>query len=807
MILPAVLTGMRDRMNNYPKDIEDKLGMDRIRELLAEKCLSAPGREKADEMSFMTDPERIRKYTVQTDEFMKLVASGEAFPSNHFHDVRNALKKAAVPGAFLETGQLLEIRQSLETILRMTAFFRGHRQEYPSLADLAAHVQVDASLPEEILRVIDDDGQVRDNASEALQSIRRSLRQQQQQLRKSLDSIFREAVRSGFVPEGASITVRDGRMVIPVLAEFKRRIKGFIHDESATGQTVYLEPAAVLEGNNAIKEFQYAESRELTRILTRLTDRVRGELPSLHAAYAWMSLIDFIRAKALLAHDLDATRPESSEKAEVSLVNARHPLLYLNYRRSERLVVPLSLRLDGEQRIIVISGPNAGGKSVCLKTVGLLQYMWQCGMLVPADEESEMGVFSSVFIDIGDEQSIENDLSTYSSHLTFMKYFLAHASASSLLLIDEFGTGTDPLFGGAIAESILERFVAMKARGVITTHYSNIKKYAEQTSAVTNGAMKYDVRALEPLYILQLGKPGSSFSFEVARKIGLPEHLISHARELLGREQIDVEELIVRLEKREQHIQTLERQMRRNEKEAAALREKYETLYASLESDKKEILKKAKEEASSLLQRTNREIEKTIRHIRENKAEKRETRRVRERLEDLKKEVRVSREEKINTVPEKLAVGDTVRILGQEVTGEVLDVRGKDAEIKIGALKTVIRVSRLEKISRGEKKKREKSGPGRTVSANIDLNTKLANFNATLDIRGQRGEEARHQVEKFLDDALLFGVEEVRILHGKGDGILRKLVREQLRPHPHVSAFADEHVERGGAGITVVQLK
>ncbi len=793
----------------YPEDIEQKLGVDKLRALLREKCLSVPGQEEVAQMDFSSDPDRVEKRLVLTYEFHKLLASGEPFPSNHFHDVRNALKKARTRGAFLEPSQLLEIRNSLETMLKITDFFGKRDEEYPQLALLASDVEIDPALPAEILRVIDDDGQVRDSASDTLSSLRRSLRQQQQQLRKSIDAIFREASREGYVPDGASITVRDGRMVIPILAEFKRRIKGFIHDESATGQTVYLEPARVLEGNNAIKELQYAESREIIRILTRVTDSVRAHLPALTRAYSWMSHIDFIRAKARLAADMDATMPSMSKRPEVNLINARHPLLYLNYRKSGREVIPLNLSLDDKQRLIVISGPNAGGKSVCLKTVGMLQYLWQLGMLVPASEESVLGIFEDIFIDIGDEQSIENDLSTYSSHLTFMKFFLQQAGAKSMILIDEFGTGTDPLFGGAIAESMMERFTGLNARGIVTTHYSNIKKYAEKTEGVINGAMKYDIRALEPLYVLQLGKPGSSFSFEVARKIGLPGSIIDHARELLGKEQISAEDLIVRLEKREQRIQTLEKEMKANEKEANTLREKYEKLYSELESEKKDILKKAKEEASTLLQRTNREIEKTIRHIKENKAEKKETRRIRERLEELKEEVKVPASPGNKATDDQVVIreGDSVRILGQEVTGEVLEVRGKDAEVQIGGLKTVIKLSRLEKISRGEKKKQDRSGGGRTVSANIDLNSKLADFNSTLDIRGFRGEESVQRVERFLDDAILFGVDEVRILHGKGDGILRRLVRDQLKRHPQVAGYEDEHVERGGAGITVITLK
>jgi DNA mismatch repair protein MutS2 len=791
----------------YPADIEKKLGFDKIRIMLKEKCLSAPAVERVDKIQFSQNAEQLKLWLSQTWEFLRLLESGEGFPSAYFFDVRLALKRSQTAGSFLDAEDMLAIRQSLETILEMLSFIGKRKEEYPYLYQLADKISINDVLPKEISRVIDDEGHIKDGASQELGRIRQSLRQRQQQLRKSLDAIFRQAVKDGYVPDGASITVRDGRMVIPVMAEYKRRIRGFVHDESATGQTVYLEPADVLESNNAIKELLYEEKREIVRILTRLTDRIREVLPELREAYHWMGLMDFIRAKARLAKEIEASFPTLSDAPETILTNARHPLLFINYKGTEKKVIPLSVRLDDDQRLVVISGPNAGGKSVCLKTVGLLQFMWQCGLLIPADESSRLGIYENMFIDIGDEQSIENDLSTYSSHLTFMKHFLAHADHSSMILIDEFGTGTDPLFGGAIAESILDHFVDSHARGVVTTHYSNIKKYAEKTSGVVNGAMKYDVQALEPLYILQIGKPGSSFSFEVARKIGLPAPVIDQAQALLGSEQMNAEELIVRLEKREQKIHELEEKMKRNEREADILKRKYETLYTELEAGKKDILKKAKNEAADLLQKTNREIEKTIRHIKENKAEKTETRRMRDRLEDLKKQVEVPSPNKTVAVSnQELQAGDQVRLIGQDVVGEVLDIRGKDIEVQIGGLKTVVKKNRLEKISNTARKKMERK-PGRIISGNIDLNSRLADFSSTLDVRGMRGENALQTVERFLDDSLIFGMSEVRILHGKGDGILRTIIREFLKRHSHVANFRDEHVERGGAGMTLVDLK
>ncbi|MEJ2005575.1 MAG: Smr/MutS family protein, partial [Cyclobacteriaceae bacterium] len=595
-----------------------------------------------------------------------------------------------------------------------------------------------------------------------------------------------------------------GRLVIPVLAEYKRRIKGFIHDESATGQTVYLEPAQVLESNNEIRELEYAEKREIIRVLTDLTDRLRPHIKTLTALSDLLGTFDFIRSRARLARTLKAVKPSCKGKPIMDLVEARHPLLTLNYGESGKKVVPVSLQLDDSSRIMVISGPNAGGKSVALKTVGLMQYMWQCGLLVPVDEQSTIGIFNDIFIDIGDEQSIENDLSTYSSHLTLMKNFMANAAEHSLVLIDEFGTGTDPQFGGAIAEAILKELLELRSRGVITTHYSNIKTFAEKNKGLMNGAMKYDVEHLEPLYELQPGIPGSSFSFEVARKIGLPDAIIAHARDLVGQKQVNVDELILKLEKQEQEIRERDRVLKEREAETARLEAKYRKLSEELETNKKEIITKAKEEASDLLRQTNREIEKTIRHIKENKAQKEETQKIRGRLEALKEKVKPG-QKMPDRVPEELEEGDMVRLMGKDVTGEVLSVRGKKVEVQVGALKTIVKKNQLEKISKTEARSQQR---GRSsVRSNVDMNQRLSGFSHTLDVRGKRALEALSAVTRFIDDAVLFSANEVRILHGKGDGILRKAIRENLRGNPQVGDVRDEHVERGGAGISVVSLK
>ncbi|MCA6073879.1 endonuclease MutS2 [Fulvivirga sedimenti] len=788
-----------------PQDIESKLGFDRIREILRSGCQSVQGSEQVDAMAFHDDHKRVKSLLGQTDEFVRILESGESFPLRNIHDLRDALKRAKTPGAFLEPVEFLEILQSMEAVSGVIRFLKGKRESYPELYHLVQNIEDQGTLEKIIRHVISDEGHVKNNASPELQRIRKALDQERIQLRKNLDKIFREAVKNGMVPEKASITVRDGRMVIPVLAEYKRRIKGFIHDESATGQTVYLEPAAVLDSNNELRELEYAEKREVVKILIRLTDETRIHLPALASISNLLGEFDFIRSKARLARELECTFPSFTDGPEFDVVDARHPLLFLNYRKSGRAVVPVSLGLNDQNRMIIISGPNAGGKSVSLKTVGLIQYMWQSGLLIPVDESSRIGLFKDIFLDIGDEQSIENDLSTYSSHLTLMKNFMENARRDSLVLIDEFGTGTDPQFGGAIAEGILDSLIGLGCRGIITTHYSNIKRYAEEHESVINGAMKYDVNELEPLYELQVGMPGSSFSFEVARKIGLPAGIISYARQLIGQKQVNVDELILKLEKQEQQIRSRDLALAEREKEAKELQEKYLALSSDLEKNKKEIIARAKEEASSLLKETNREIEKTIRHIKENKAEKKETKRMRERLETLKKKVNVPGDIQDPSPVEKVAPGDMVRLMGKDVVGEVLSIRGNNIEVQVGALKTLVKKNQLEKISKTEAKKSTRGLAA--IRSNVDMNQKLAGFNHTLDIRGRRGDEALGLVDKFIDDAILFNANELRILHGKGDGILRTLIRNHLKSYPNVQSVRDEHVERGGSGITIAELK
>ncbi|MBC8110107.1 MAG: Smr/MutS family protein, partial [Verrucomicrobia bacterium] len=674
-------------------------------------------------------------------------------------------------------------------------------------------IDFEKNLLDQINRIIDERGKLRDNASSELQQIRKQLNTEQNNLRKKLDSILKAAKSQGLIADDASPTIRNGRMVIPVPSENKRKLKGFVQDESATGQTLFIEPVEVLESNNEIRELEYAERREIIRILTELTNQVRPLVPSLKRSYNFLGIIDFIRAKAKLAVSLNAINPAFVNQTIINWEGAFHPLLYLSHRQQQKSIVPLYIKLEPKHQILLISGPNAGGKSVTLKTVGLLQYMYQSGLLIPVAEGSQVGLFKNIFIDIGDEQSLENDLSTYSSHLTNMKFFLKFANKNTLFLIDEFGTGTEPSMGGAIAESILEKLNQAQALGVINTHYTNLKLFAEHTEGIENGAMRFDTANLEPLYQLEIGKPGSSFAFEIAHKIGLPEEVIAVSKQKLGTKQVDFDDLLRDLEVEKRNLSLKTQELKIREKDLQKVQADYQTLKTDLETNKKLLLNQAKQEAKTLLAEANRKIENTIREIKENQADKTLTKKLRQELEKfefdntpevIENEVVVEKDEEIEIIAGEIIVGSLVRIKGQSALGEVLSLRGKDAEIAIGQLKTIIKINRLERISRKEFKKTERN----IVSVKgIDLNEKMMNFKYELDLRGKRGEEALTFVDDMLDDALMLNQSEIRILHGKGDGILRNLVRNHLRKFKQVASVADEHADRGGDGITIVKLK
>lgn len=798
----------------YPKNIEQKIGFDQVRSCLYEECLSVMGRFYVDKLRFSDDYALLQKLLEQSREFCAILLSGEHFPSSNYLPIDVQLEKARIEGAFLSVEELNDLRLSLQTVFACLDFFAGNEEAYPQLRQLSAAVVLDKSLLKQISRVLDDRGRLRDDASPALQQVRRSLISEQSRARKVLDSILKQSVGAGYSEEGVSLTIRGGRLVIPVLAEYKRRIKGFIHDESATGQTVFMEPAEVLEINNHIRELEYEEKREIVRILLAVTSQVRPHVSALRKAANFLGLVDFIRAKARFALKIGGVYPQFVKQQVLDWRKAFHPLLFLAHKEAGKPVVPLNINLNQAQRILVISGPNAGGKSVTLKTVVLLQYMMQSGLLIPVSEDSTVGLFKNIFIDIGDEQSLENDLSTYSSHLTNMKFFTNMVDKRTLFLIDEFGTGTEPQFGGAIAEAILEELNQQQAFGVINTHYGNLKQLAEQTTGIVNGAMRFDSAKLEPLYLLEIGRPGSSFALEIARKIGLPGGILQKAREKVGVEQVNLEKLLGQLEREKKEYLDRNREISRKEKELDLATREYQDLREFMENRKSQLLKEAKLEANQLLAQANQQIEATIRQIKESKAEKETTRKARQGLQDIKEKVKLKPEEsrvqesaKIKVVGGEIAVGDLIRIKGQPTVGEVINLKGKNAEIRIGELKSNVKLNRLEKISRREYRQETATAESRPAAMRgIDMNERRADFSPNLDIRGSRAEEALGKVDNLMDNAMMFGVPELRIVHGKGDGILRQLVRNHLKSYDMVSSLKDEHADRGGAGVTVVEL-
>jgi DNA mismatch repair protein MutS2 len=784
----------------FPSEFEQKLGFDQIRHRLKNYCLSPLGIGRVDQMNFSFDFEIILTQLKQNLEFKNILEKDEEFPSTHYIDPTEYFKTAAIEGAFLEQEAFYEILRSLQTIVACKKFLESNHEVYPELGKLTQPVSVSSALLKSIESRFDEKGHVRDNASPELGRIRKRIRDEQSRVKHLIDQLFRQAVGNGWVPEGISTTIRDGRLVIPVLAEHKRKISGFIMDESATGQTVYLEPAQALEANNEIRDLIHAERREIIKILRELTTLVRENLPELRDAYYFLALLDFTRAKAKFSRDIGAELPRLANGPDLNWMHARHPLLYLSLK-GKREVVPLTIDLTNQKSFLLVSGPNAGGKSVCLKTVGLIQYMAQCGLLVPLHDKSTVGIFKKIFLDIGDQQSIENDLSTYSSHLKNMAFFLNHSDENTLVLLDELGAGTDPNFGGGIAESVLMGLLNQKVWGVATTHYYNLKVFASNHSGIRNGAMQFDAKKLEPLFQLDIGKPGSSFALEIATKTGLSNEIIRQAETLIGKELTGLESLMKTVAEEKQSLENRTREIGLREKKLTETLARYDALNLELNSKKKEIIEKAKSEASHLLKETNREIEKTIRHIRENKAERKETRKVRDGLQNIAQKVKPEIPVRIQS--DKIETGDYVRLVGQEVSGKVISIKDNMALVQFGDLRSQIETKRLirsdQAISNPAFARIKKSG--------LDISQKQSLFVNTLDIRGKRVEEVNSALDQFIDDAILLGHAEVKILHGKGEGVLRKVVRERLKGNKAIASVANEHVERGGDGITVVILK
>lgn len=792
----------------YPKNLEEKINFNKIRELLKDECTSSLGMDFVDKMSYSKDIKLVNRLLDQTDEFKRIIESGKLFPSSNFTNIYPYLEKAKIEGTFLYEDEFHEVKLSLFTLSKCIEFFLDHEEEYPQLFQLLGLVNLNNDLLRAIERIIDEKGKIRNNASKDLSLIRSQILYEENRLRKVLERIFREARSKGLTPDDASITIRGGRMVIPVLAENKRKIKGFIHDESATGQTVFLEPAEVLDINNELKDLEYMERREIQKILTQLTDTLRPYIPELRKAFHFLGMVDFIRAKARFAIKTNANRPLLEKSRQLNWTNARHPLLEFALKQQGKKVVPLTIQLDHNKRLLVISGPNAGGKSVTLKTVAMVQYMLQCGLLVPLDESSVCSIFDNFFIDIGDEQNIENDLSTYSSHLMSMKYFTQFADKKSILFIDEFGTGTEPQFGGAIAEGILLALNKTGAYGVITTHYGNLKQVASKNHGLVNGAMRYDVDKLEPLYQLEIGKPGSSFALEIASKIGISKDILAYAKEHIGEERVKYDKLLTKLENEKVKYEQIIAENQRKERLLDKRLQEYTELKETVEKNKKQYIQEAKAEAKALLDQVNKKIESSIREIKESKADSAIAKKVRAEIDTLKTQVKPDKKEihqpEIKIVGGEIQEGDYVRLKDNGAIAQVLSIRKKEAEISIGDLKSKVKLSRLEKISHNEMKKEKKTFAKRT---GFDTNLKMMDFSPNLDIRGKRGEEILSLVQNFIDDGFMLGLKDLRIVHGKGDGILRDLTRNLLRGMNSVAKIEDEHADRGGSGVTLVTLK
>lgn len=846
----------------YPNTFENKIGFNEIRTLLRERCLSSLGKEEIDKIAFMDDMKAINTQLARVREFRKLQEEAEDFPISYFFDVRQSVARLRLEGTHLEEDELFDLRRSMGTICDIVAYLNrcdedeasisqdGWKHEpvypYPALHELADGVMTYPQILQRIDQILDKFGKIRDTASPELNNIRRELAKTEGSISRTLYSILRSAQSEGLIEKDVTPAMRDGRLVIPIVPTMKRKIKGIVHDESASGKTLFVEPTEVVEANNRVRELEAEERREIIRILNEIAKIIRPHVPQILASYKLLAQIDMIRAKAELAKLIGGIEPEVGKYPLIDWIEATHPLLRLSLEKQGKKVVPLEIMLTRNKRMLIISGPNAGGKSVCLKTVGLLQYMLQCGLSIPMSERSKAGIFQNILIDIGDEQSIEDDLSTYSSHLTNMKNMMKSANDRTLILIDEFGTGTEPQIGGAIAEAVLKQFCIKKAYGVITTHYQNLKHFADSHEGVVNGAMLYDRHQMLALFQLQIGQPGSSFAIEIARKIGLPEQVIHDASEIVGSDYIQSDKYLQDIVRDKRYWESKRQTIHQREKQMEQTISKYESELTDLEKSRKEVLAKAKERAEELFKESNKKIENVIREIREKQAEKEETKKLRDSLKDFKEGIadidkqaeddkiarkmaqilrrkdnknkrKKEKEEKATdatslqnstitqTQNSKFKEGDTVRIKGTTTVGTIESIQDKNVVVIFGGLRST---TAIKKIEHATPPKKEEPRPYMTVGKQTReaIDSKKLNFKQDLDVRGMRGEEALNAVMYFIDDATLVGMSRVRILHGTGTGILRQLIRQYLATVPAVTSYKDEHVQFGGAGITVVDL-
>ena len=790
----------------YPENCEERLGFNEVRQLVREHCLSTMGQNLVDKMQVMTKHDQIEKFLRQTKEFKSILENQEPLHINSFFDIKTLADKIRVEGSYLVEEELFKIYTSLQTVFVVIRFFDERKEIYPSLEALFEHLPIEKDILRRIEHVLDAKGKIKPNASNELLNITTAISKGEQEVRKKMDSIYKSAVAHNWVADG-SLTIRDGRMCIPILAENKRKLKGFIHDESASGQTVYLEPEEVFTLNNKLLDFEFDRRREIIRILIETTNELRPYTPILLSYHGFLTKLDFVRAKALFAIKIGAQMPLLLKEPKTKLINARHPLLLLSFateQGSAKTVVPLNIHINDGMRIILVSGPNAGGKSVCMKTVGLLQMMLQTGLLVPVDERSEMGIYNQIFADIGDDQSIESDLSTYSAHLNKMRYFVAHANPKTLVLIDEFGTGTDPQFGGPMAEAVLEVLNNRKVRGVITTHYSNLKLFAGDTEGLENASMLFDNSKMKPLYILDIGKPGSSYAFEIAQNIGLQKEVLALAKDKIGTNQNSIDSLLVNLEKEKRQVHETKVKLANQENRLNQLLADNERQKTFLEENKRTLVKEAKLEAQSIIKDANKLVENTIAQIKQKQADKEVTRELRQNLQKslVKNEVKPEPKPVIEIDNSEIEVGDWIQLLGTENTGQILEINKNNLVVAFGDLRSVVKRNRVQKISNKQVKKLVQR-----TSYTSSLNDAVSSFRAELDLRGMRGEVALQELENYFDKAIMLGFPSIKIIHGKGDGILRKLIRTHLKTYKQVDRMEDEHLDRGGDGITYVYMK
>lgn len=817
----------------YPDNLEYKIGFDIVRKTLASKCSNPLGKAECESMTFSNNYRLIVNSLSQTNEYLSIIKSTNDFPNGSIFDLRESLLKIKAAGSFLTETELYQLGKTLVSAAEICDYFTEEKSAaYPLLKQIADSLLCFPEISRHIDSILDKFGNIKDNASPELQQLRRKLLSVSSSVNGMMQRVISRYKQNGMLDKDCTPSIRDGRLVIPVAPMHKRAVKGIVHDESATGKTFFIEPEEIVEANNQIRELEADIHKEIVRILIMTADIIRPHLDDLTVFYQTIGVFDFIRAKALFANEIDATMPQISQKPEIEWYNAVHPVLFMTLSKLGKNVVPLSIQLDNKNHILLISGPNAGGKSVCLKTVGVVQYMFQCGILPPVYSNSHFGIFDNIFIDIGDEQSIENELSTYSSHLSNMNYFMRHSNSKTLLLIDEFGGGTEPQIGGAIAQAILKKLKDSGSFGVITTHYQNLKNFANETDGIANGAMLYDRNLMQPLFQLSIGTPGSSFAIEIARKIGIPSDVISYAEDIVGSNYINMDKYLLDIARDRRYWQNKRQDVRLQRKKLETLVEKYETDIQKLVVERREIIKEAKSEAKEILSHSNASIENAIHEIKKVQAEKERTKEVRRQIDDLKKRLstegetvesseklkelsakldkRHKKRDKASSSPqikaeEPLSVGDTVTVDGSNSVGEIIAIEGKNATVAMGLFKSRVPLSKLKKTIR-KATAATQTASFVSSSTSDNMRSRQLEFKQEIDVRGMRADEALQAVSYFIDDAVQFNIKQIRILHGTGYGILRQRIREYLNTVPDVKSYRDEHVQFGGAGITVVEL-